>query len=250
MRIWSLWFLSLALTLAQPGCNDTLPCLDLAVQPVDNTNRFLVNPRWTADGQQLILAGYQGVGSFCLDPSTGHIDECGAAAVELHPVRAPDGTSGIPVAGARVIKYDEYWGRLSVIDGDSERELVEHAWGARVSPTGDRVAFCTGHLYAAWLHVMTLDGKAEYSGPGAQPAWLPGGQRLVFSLPSGGPAGIDDSDLFLLDLASGNTLRMTATPEITEMQPAVSPCGRRLAWVDWRSGKPFVARLDLPGGGA
>ncbi len=242
--------------------SDTL--LD-SLREIDSQGRFLVSPRWSPGGERLLLSGRGGVGLYFVHLDTSKIDELdpayhGAARFEAAgeitklPEMFDDGLRLLYSNDGIRVSYDEYRGRLIVGERGRSRVLAENTWGARMSPGGKMVAFCTGHLASAELHVLGLDGSVEYSGPGAQPEWLPDGKRLVFTRPQaaydGGTAhGIAGADLFMLDLTTHQTLRLTATPMITEMQPAISPSGR-LAFVDWRSGRLFVAKLALPGGGS
>jgi hypothetical protein len=232
---------------------------------IDSQGRFLVSPRWSPGGERLLLSGRGGVGLYVVQPDTGKIDELdpknrvatgwdAVGRVTELPLLFDDGLRLLYSNDMIRVSYDEYRGRLIVGERGTSRFLAENTWGARMSPGGKMVAFCTGHLASAELHVLGLDGSVEYSGHGAQPEWLPDGKRLVFTRPQaaydGGTAhGIAGADLFMLDLTTHQTLRLTATPKITEMQPAISPSGR-LAFVDWRSGRLFVAELALPGGGS
>ncbi|HUU03784.1 MAG TPA: hypothetical protein VM425_20280 [Myxococcota bacterium] len=232
---------------------------------IDSQGRFLVSPRWSPGGERLLLSGRGGVGLYVVQLDTGKIDELdpafrGAARWDAagditHSFAGLDDGSQLLYSddGIRV-SFSDYRGRLIVSRRDMSRVLAEDAWGATVAPDGGMVAYCTGHLPVAELHVVRIDGTLEYSGPGAQPEWLPDDRRLVFTRPQaaddgGTDNGIVGADLFMLDLATHETRRLTATPKITEMQPAISPSGK-LAFTDWRSGRLFVAKLALPGGGS
>jgi Tol biopolymer transport system component len=150
--------------------------------------------------------------------------------------------------GRRTV-YDEYRGRIVAWDGERRAVLEdEDAAGPRVSPDGRRVAWWTGHLVAPTLHVAEAAGRLLFEGPGAQAAWLPDGERLVFADPvegiglQGAPL-VAGAELRLLDLRDGTVTDLTGTPDATEMEPAVSPDGARLAFADWASGSILVGRL-------
>jgi hypothetical protein len=67
----------------------------------------------------------------------------------------------------------------------------------------------------------------------SNPAWSPDGRTIVFS---GITAGF--SDLYSVDLGSGNTTRLT-NDQFADLQPAFSPDGRQLAFVTDRFGTDF-----------
>src|SRR5690606_41918726 len=69
------------------------------------------------------------------------------------------------------------------------------------------------------------------------PAFFPDGRSIVFSAISGAA-----SDLYRLDLESGDIARLTDDP-YTAIQPAVSPDGRRIAFVTDRGPDTDIDRL-------
>lgn len=87
--------------------------------------------------------------------------------------------------------------------GDCSIEYGSPAW----SPRGSTLAFDAG----ARLGVMRGDGTgfyllAQQTASDGEPAWSPNGTQLVFS---GAVAGEAQSDLYVLDLASGRSTRLT-----------------------------------------
>jgi TolB protein len=89
--------------------------------------------------------------------------------------------------------------------GDCSIEYGAPAW----SPTGARLAFDAGTRLA----LIRADGKQFRLLPGhtaddGEPAWSPDGRRLVFS---GAPNGTARSELYLLELRSGEVHQLTFT---------------------------------------
>ncbi|MBN2495352.1 MAG: PD40 domain-containing protein [Deltaproteobacteria bacterium] len=194
---------------------------------------FLVSPRWSADGRRLECAGLGGAGAYALDLDAARLTRAETAPAE----RSQHGRAG-------ELRYEAYRGRILAGGG----LLAEDAWAPAASPDGSRVAYCLGHLSAATLVVQRTDGAVELRVPGAQPAWTPGG-GLVFCRPEAarGPDGrivIAASDLFVLAPGAREPQPLTRTPEIAEMQPAVSPDGARVACSDWRTGSLWVYGLE------
>ncbi|MBI5487869.1 MAG: PD40 domain-containing protein [Deltaproteobacteria bacterium] len=262
-------------------------------------DRFFVSPRWSPDGDRLLLSGWRGVGLWTVDPGTGEVHEVdttcqgpafwapdgsgvafraddASGAWQLRSLAAGPGRlagrpefvpSTVPAGDVpadaellfdgrgRRVAYEEYRGRLEAWESGDRRVLAsEGAAGPRASADGARVAWWTGPLLDPTLHVAGLDGHECFAGPGAHPAWLADGERLVYAVPQAGP-GPDDaprvaaSELRLLDLRDGSSTALTATPDAAEMQPAIAPDGRRLAFADWATGEILLGRLvDVPGG--
>ncbi|MFH2008918.1 MAG: hypothetical protein ABI333_20180 [bacterium] len=133
--------------------------------------------------------------------------------------------------------------------GEPTRRIVEHgAWGVRVSASGRRIAWSTGTLSWAALYVRDLQADAAVLvGTGAHPAWLPDG-RLLYTVVtavrrSEGMTHITEADLHVYDASTGEVRAVTRTPGVAELQPAVSPDGRSVAFSDWRDGSIYVAPL-------
>jgi TolB protein len=87
--------------------------------------------------------------------------------------------------------------------GDCSIEYRSPAW----SPSGRLLAFDAGTRLA----LMRSDGTGfrlleQQSADDGEPAWSPGGRRLVFS---GARAEGGETDLYVLDLASGRATRLT-----------------------------------------
>jgi Tol biopolymer transport system component len=101
------------------------------------------------------------------------------------------------------------------------------------------IAFSKGHLATATLFVVDAGDGSRRTLPGAQPGWFPDGKRLVYARPGADGAGgaVTRSDLLVFDIESGATFPLTATPDVIEMQPAVSPDGKTVVFSDWKSGR-------------
>ena len=116
----------------------------------------------------------------------------------------------------------------------------------RLSPAGDAVLVAEsrgggGHV---WL-VALSDGAAQDLGQGYGATWHPDGRRVVFARITNDGLRVTGADLWQWDLGTGRETRLTRTPGHAETEPAVSPDGRLVAWVDGRTGALLAAALPV-----
>jgi TolB protein len=76
------------------------------------------------------------------------------------------------------------------------------------------------------------------------PRFSPDGQRVIMSLQQGG-----NSNLFVMDLRSKATTRLTDTPAI-DTAPSYSPDGTRICFESDRGGRPQIYVMAAGGGPA
>jgi acylaminoacyl-peptidase len=90
-------------------------------------------------------------------------------------------------------------------------------------------------------------GKGDWGVRDEAPAWLPDGSALVVSGDTDPAARrrANQSDLWLWPLAEGAAPRQLTRDDGTEQSPAVSPDGRQLAYVGWRTRRNSYQRNDL-----
>jgi hypothetical protein len=113
----------------------------------------------------------------------------------------------------------------------------------RLSPDGSRVLVAESRATGGHLWLLSLDGKATDLGPGYDGAWHPDGVRILFTRVSHDGHRVTAADLWQLELASGRRLQLTRTTDLAEVEPALSPDGRYLAFVDATSGDLYLARF-------
>jgi len=149
-------------------------------------------------------------------------------------------------------------GRVSLkhADGRVDTMVRSEAWGVRVAPGGARVTYSTGSLEDPTLFVLDLEaGETRVIGRGAYPVWMPNGRLLIFASPGERvPFGretstFDSAELLVYDAVADELELLTETPEVAEMEPALSPDGTRIAFSDWRDGTIYVAALRRGGTG-
>ena len=84
----------------------------------------------------------------------------------------------------------------------------------------------------------------NFPGMSFSPRFSPDGQRIIMSLQQGG-----NSNLFVMDLRSKSTTRLTDTPAI-DTSPSYAPDGSRICFESDRGGKPQIYVMAAGGGPA
>ena len=84
----------------------------------------------------------------------------------------------------------------------------------------------------------------NFPGMSFSPRFSPDGQRVIMSLQQGG-----NSNLFVMDLRSKSTTRLTDTPAI-DTSPSYAPDGARICFESDRGGKPQIYVMPAAGGPA
>jgi Tol biopolymer transport system component len=113
---------------------------------------------------------------------------------------------------------------------------------ARWSPDGHRIVFHSSRTGNFELFAMNRDGGdlirlTDYAGIDQFPEWSPNGQEIAFRR---------DTDVYVLDLASGQSRRLTNAPPLNQM-PSWSPNGKQLAFMSSRAGYPSVFVMNADG---
>ncbi len=132
------------------------------------------------------------------------------------------------------------------LDGRSKPRQLLRGTGyfhPRLSPDGASVLVQEARGGGGGLLLLSLDGRVRDLGAGSDGVFTPDGRGVVLAVVSGDGRRVVEADLVHLDLASGQRTRLTRTPDVAEVEPAVSPDGRFIAFVDARTGGLRVARM-------
>jgi TolB protein len=143
--------------------------------------------------------------------------------------------------------------RLAVMDYDGANvayltDSSALVTSPRFSPTGDRLLYTsyeTGFPRITLLDIASLERRTLQEQDGTMsfsPRFSPNGASVVFSLERGG-----NSDIFGLDLASGNLSQLTNAPSI-ETAPSYSPDGSQIVFESDRSGTSQIYVMPASGG--
>ncbi|WP_170769965.1 Tol-Pal system beta propeller repeat protein TolB [Ruegeria lacuscaerulensis] len=150
---------------------------------------------------------------------------------------------------------DQRLKRLAIMDydGANVQYLTDSAaivLAPRFSPTGDRLLYTSYETGQPRIYVLDVDRvrRSELNTPGGtmsfSPRFSPDGRSIVYSLIQGG-----NTDLWKMDLASGQSVRLTNTPAI-ETAPSYSPDGSQIVFESDRSGTPQLYIMPANGGEA
>lgn len=143
--------------------------------------------------------------------------------------------------------------RLAIMDYDGAN--VQYLTGSdsivlapRFSPGGDQVLYTSYETGFPRIHVVSVgnvQSRILQSGDGVMsfaPRFSPDGRTVVYSLTQG-----SNTDIWAMDVASGATRRLTASPAI-ETAPSYSPDGNRIVFESDRSGTQQLYIMDAAGG--
>lgn len=216
---------------------------------------------WAPDGETLSFTGAGARGLYTVAVAGGTVQEIVApAALAVFRHRWSDGgTVHVPprgTAGAQDVVLatgavrDAGSSPAAWIEGDDL--MVGGADGPRLltrgqdrffdpvpSPDGARVAFVG---LATGIHVAELaTGEIRHVGPGTRPCWTPAGDMVLFERTADDGQTLVGAELWAWSVEGDTAFGLTATPDLTERYPAVSPDGTTLAFV--RDGAVVVAPL-------
>jgi Tol biopolymer transport system component len=105
--------------------------------------------------------------------------------------------------------------------------------------------FAIIHLQSQmYLYATDGSGLIKLLGTGIASSWSPDGKFVFYFLDESIDGhNITNSEIYVLSLENNTSYKLTETPGIFEMWPAVSPDGKKIAFTDEKSGKIFLADL-------
>lgn len=150
---------------------------------------------------------------------------------------------------------DQRLKRLAIMDydGANVQYLTDSAaivLAPRFSPSGDRLLYTSYETGQPRIYVLDVDRvkrtelKTQEGTMSFSPRFSPDGRSIVYSLIQGG-----NTDLWKMDLASGQSVRLTNTTAI-ETAPSYSPDGSQIVFESDRSGTPQLYIMPANGGEA
>lgn len=122
-------------------------------------------------------------------------------------------------------------------------------FGPRFSPDGSTILVRESRATAGHMWTVSLDGTASDWGEGDDPVWHPNGRHIVFDrVTTHDGLTVAASDLWVLDTVSRSVRLLAQTQAIAEVQPAISPDGKWVAYADARTGEGHVSQLAIARG--
>jgi TolB protein len=140
--------------------------------------------------------------------------------------------------------------RLALMDqdGGNVRYLIERADqmpAPRFSPSTQEIMYLErGRVYLLNIDSGQREVVGNFPGMSFSPRFSPDGQRIIMNLQQDG-----NSNLFVMDLRSKSTTRLTDTPAI-DTSPSYAPDGGRICFESDRGGKPQIYVMAAGGGAA
>ncbi len=220
--------------------------LDVDVSALGNRAKVAFSIKDITDGTQ--------VDSGILDVSV--MDQVGAAhTVANRLYRVVTGNNGMfgryAVAFRKVIGGYE----LVLVDVGALRYKVlaffkEPAQSPSLSPDGRLIAFSkmnSSHNFDIYIYDLangTYRPVCRTPCPDTAPQWMPDGRHLVFS----GCVKPNNPDILVCDVETGKVVKRLTRSIAIDTSPAVSPDGKRIAFVSNREGAPHIYVKDLETG--
>jgi Tol biopolymer transport system component len=179
------------------------------------------------------------------------------SAVAVLAVAASSAQATFPGENGRITFSSDRLGHFeiySALPGGGDVRRLTHSGEANSvvsdwSPDGRWIVFDSDRAADVQVFIMRADGTRERQltfRPGftANPAFAPDGRRIVFQ-----HARPDQpSDLYIMNLRSGEWQRVTRTPNVFEFTPQFSPDGRWIAYTQFREQQAPAVYLIRPDG--
>jgi hypothetical protein len=217
--------------------------LDIAFTRRDRAGIYVAG---TAGGGARALSDDAGIGSafaWNMDGMSLHLREADGQYAELMITGEQYPAAPKPaklVERDNIIFYQPEDGDAVPISGAHDR-----FHGSRLSPDETRVVFLgreTG------IYIVNTDGTSLISvGPGQNPSWHPDSSGIVYDIPVSDGTNTVGGDLWYASTDGTERTNLTNSPGIVESHPAVSPDGKRIAFI--RDGAVWVGKLQAVGGG-
>jgi eukaryotic-like serine/threonine-protein kinase len=203
-------------------------------------------------GGVLLLAGgwFLGrLGGTAAESWTAFTQLTDASGEETSPTLSPDGESFAYASNARGT-WDIYVQRVGgrnpvLVAGDTS---VDER-GAKYSPDGRQIAYTHGEG-GVFVVGATGESPRRLTTFGADPAWSPDGQRIVFAAEeTTTPYTVNSTgQLWIVDAGGGQPTLLIGDPINPVYQPSWSPSGGRIAFWLVRGGQRDIATVPATGG--
>lgn len=114
-------------------------------------------------------------------------------------------------------------------------------FNVRISPNGQKVAF---QVQGKGLYMLNTDGSGlTHLGFGEHASWLPDNKHIVVTMVEDDGHNITGGELYAIDVETTQSYHLTSHTNLTALKPAVSPCGKYVAFDNPDDGKIYVMQL-------
>ena len=135
---------------------------------------------------------------------------------------------------------------LRNLDGSGAPRVLlkgSNFFGPRLSPDGSQLLVSESRPGGGRVLLLDLNSGARQDlGPGVSPTWHPDGERAVLARVTHNGEKLTGGDLWEVDLTSGKARCLARTRKLVELDAAISPDGKSLAFVEGLTGDLYVAR--------
>lgn len=138
-----------------------------------------------------------------------------------------------------IVDFDNLW----VVDAKGEKKVIYEgtALCPALSPDGKQVAFCD--MESNVMVMSVKGGKATVIGKGFNPSWANNEQIVVEQTADNGHDYLA-GDLHMLNVKDKSDVALTRTPGRIEMNPCVSPDGKKIAFTSFDDGQVYIADFE------
>lgn len=228
---------------SESGGSDIVVAAGVDSYRVAATEAEETNPVWSPDGEWLAYISSAAGGSvLVIGPDGQRVLHEGS-----HPRSSyyTDGVSWSPDSSRLALALVPGGIKIVDLNGATVREIIavepRHvAW----SPAGELLAFTSGRelmvadvATGATRPVVSMDSDVRF------PMWLTDEQTILFH----GYTETGNTDLFAVALDGSGLRNITATSDLFEDVPAISPDGRRIAVVVDDGSERWVAVMNIDG---
>lgn len=111
-----------------------------------------------------------------------------------------------------------------------------------LSPDRTKIVF---EVYGGNLFAMNTDGSGLTDlGTGYNPHWFSDSENIVYMITEDDGHKYTASDIYRININGTEKINLTNTSEIIELNPSISPDGKRLLYESWNDGAIYLMNLN------
>ena len=190
---------------------------------LENTRDLYGLPAWTPDGSQVAMV------------RNGNIEFSSSDRLQKNRSEKPDNV--VYAINGKLFNINQ------VTRSDVEIITFDGRviFNVRISPDRSKVAF---QVQGKGLYVLNTDGSGlQHLGHGEHASWLPGSDYIVVTMVEDDGHYITGGELYTINVATGQSHHLTGHTQLIALKPAVSPCGKWVAFDNPNDGNIYLMEL-------